>query len=166
MADSWDTQNQSKKESLDYATAKVKIAKYCAYQERAHYEVEQKLYSYGLYSDQVEELLAWLITENYVNEIRYATAFVGGKFRIKKWGRVKIKQQLEQKRVTQICIEKALLVIDEEEYIATMQQLILQKWQTTSANNIYELRNKVAKFAIGKGYEADKVWPLAKTIIN
>ena len=155
----------SKNHIVDFATAKIKIAKYCAYQERAHAEVEQKLYSFGLFSNQVEELLAWLITENYVNEERFAIAFAGGKFRLKKWGKIKIGRQLQLKKVSQYSIDKALSLIDEEDYLYTVQQLIKQKWQNTTANNIYELRNKVARYVINKGYEPEKVWEYTKNII-
>jgi len=158
-------EGEKKKEVVDLATAKTKIAKYCAYQERAHAEVEHKLYSFGLFSEQVQELVAWLITENYLNEERFAIAFSGGKFRIKKWGRVKIKQQLKLKRVSDYSINKAISGIDEKAYQETMEGLIRNKWKDASANNIYELRNKVARFVINKGYEPDLVWDHTKNII-
>ena len=150
---------------IDFAGAKSKIAKYCAYQERAHAEVEQKLYSYGITPDQVQDILAWLITENYVNEGRYATAFAGGKFRMKKWGKIKITNHLKQKKVSQYCINQALSLINEDDYVSTVEQLILQKRDSISADNMFELRNKVARYVIGKGFEPEKVWQLTKTII-
>jgi regulatory protein len=70
--------------------AKGKIQRYCAYQERSHQEVRNKLYSFGLYSDEVDNLLTDLITDGFLNEERFAKAFAGGKFRMKKWGRIKI----------------------------------------------------------------------------
>src|SRR6187401_2447386 len=85
-----------------------KIKHYCAYQERSHYEVKEKLYSFGLYKNEVELLLSQLVEENYLNEERYAIAFAGGKFRIKQWGRVKIKYELKQKQVSEYSIKKAL----------------------------------------------------------
>ena len=160
-----DTEN-SKKSTDDFDGAKIKIAKYCTYQERAHKEVEQKLYSLGITSTKVQELLAWLITENYVNEERYATSFAGGKFRIKKWGKIKISRHLEQKKVSQYNIDKALSLIDDKEYLNIQEQLIRQKWKNTTAGNVYELRNKVARFVVGKGFEPDQVWELTKTIIT
>ena len=155
----------NKRQTIDFASAKSKIAKYCAYQERAHSEVEQKLYTYGLFSDQVQELLAWLITENYVNEERFAIAFSGGKFRLKKWGKIKIRQHLQLKRVSEYSINKAILLIEQEDYENTMQQLIRRKWASVSADNIYTLRNKVARFVINKGYEPEQVWQHTKNII-
>lgn len=150
---------------IDFASVKIKIARYCAYQERSHLEVEQKLYSYGVTSAQVQEVLAWLITENYVNEERYATAFAGGKFRVKKWGKIKIANRLKQNKVSQYSIDKSLAHIENRDYLNTMEKLIRQKWETASADNVYELRNKVARYVINKGFEPEHVWELTKTII-
>ena len=161
----FDKENK-KSRTIDFAGAKIKIAKYCAYQERSHHEVVQKLYSFGLTASQVEELLAWLITENYVNEERYAIAFAGGRFRIKKWGKLKISRHLEQKKVSQYSIEKALSLIDEEDYLVTTEQLIRQKLKNTSAETVYILRSKVARFVINKGFEPEQVWDLTKAIIT
>ena len=161
LSDNADKTNQP----VDFASAKIKIARYCSYQERAHYEVEQKLYTYGLYTDQVQELLSWLITENYLNEERFAIAYAGGKFRLKKWGRIKIEQNLKQKRVSEYSINKALTNIDTEAYLSTLEELIRAKWKVAKANNIYELRNKIARSVISKGFEPEKVWELTKTII-
>ncbi len=157
---------ETNKGQATIASVKLKIARYCAYQERAHTEVEQKLYSYGLYSGQVQEVMAWLITENYLNEERYAIAFAGGKFRVKKWGRNKIKQHLGLKKVSEYSINKALAAIDEEEYRQTLTDLIKQKVAQVSAPNSYALRHKVARYVINKGYEPEQVWPLVKTIIT
>jgi regulatory protein len=80
---------------LTPAEAHAKIQRYCAYQERSHKEVKNKLYEYGLYPGQVDELLSQLISEGFLNEERFAKAFAGGRFRMKKWGRLKIKNELE-----------------------------------------------------------------------
>lgn len=161
LSDKTDKTNQK----IEFADAKIKIAKYCAYQERAHYEVEQKLYTYGLYSDQVQELMAWLITENYLNEERFAIAYAGGKFRVKKWGKIKIRQNLVFKKVSDYSIEKALSQINDTDYENVLEDLIRAKWRITKAQNIYELRNKIARSAISKGFESEKVWELTRTII-
>ncbi len=103
-----------KNPAIEIANVKIKIARYCAYQERSHIEVEQKLYSFGITPAQVQEILAWLITENYINEERYAIAFAGGKFRIKKWGKLKIANRLEQKKISQYSINKSLSHIEKK----------------------------------------------------
>jgi regulatory protein len=91
--------NIGKEKALD------KIVNYCSYQERSHTEVREKLFSFGLYKEQVEELITYLIGENYLNEERYAIAFAGGKFRMKGWGRIKIRYALKQHRISEFCIK-------------------------------------------------------------
>src|SRR5258706_5535088 len=108
--------------------ALAKILRYCAYQERSHQEVKRKLFEYGLRSSQVDELLARLITEGFLNEERFAKAFAGGKFRMKKWGRNKIAHELESHAVTRRCIQKGLDEIDEQEYVRALRSLIEKKW--------------------------------------
>ena len=98
----------------DQALPKAKH--YCAYQERCHSEVKDKLYSFGLNKKEVEQILSQLIEENYLNEERFAIQFAGGRFRIKQWGRVKIKYELKQKQVSEYSIKKALEQIKETEY--------------------------------------------------
>src|SRR5882757_6205956 len=87
------TKNQESR--ITPAQARGKIQKYCAYQERSHQEVKHKLHTYGLTVDEADEIISSLITDNFLNEERFAKAFAGGKFRIKKWGRNKIEHELE-----------------------------------------------------------------------
>ena len=107
-----------------------KIKQYCAYQERCHMEVREKLYSFGLHKNEVAEIISTLITENYLNEERFAIHFAGGKFRMKQWGKIKIKQALKQKQVSEYCIRKALKEIDNNEYRQTFFKLAQQKLKT------------------------------------
>ena len=131
-----------------------KIKHYCAYQERAHAEVKQKLYGYGLYKNEVEELLSQLIEENYLNEERFAIAFAGGKFRIKQWGKTKIKYELAQKQVSAYCIKKALASILDEDYEKTLAKLAAEKLQTLQGEtNIFKKKSKLQNYLVGKGYE-------------
>lgn len=140
-----------------------KIRQYCAYQERNHREVKEKLYGYGLYKDEVEALLSQLIEENFLNEERYAIAFAGGKFRIKDWGKVKIKAALKQQQVSDYCIRKALSEIDEGEYLKKLEKLFETKKQTLrSEKNIFVKKKKLYMFLLQKGYEAEMV----KTLID
>src|SRR4249919_2672470 len=97
-------------DSLLVALQKAKH--YCAYQERCHSEVRDKLYSFGLHRNEVEPLLTQLIEENFLNEERFAIAYAGGKFRIKNWGKEKIKYALKQNKVSEYCIHKALAAIN------------------------------------------------------
>lgn len=131
-----------------------KIKHFCAYQERNHYEVKQKLYGFGLYKNEVEHMLSQLIEENYLNEERFAIAFAGGKFRIKQWGKIKIKYELQQKKISPYCIKKALAAIDDEDYEATLAKIAATKLQELkSEKNIFIKKKKLQNYLVSKGYE-------------
>ncbi len=135
-----------------------KIKHYCAYQERCHAEVKEKLYGFGLYQKEVEPIISTLIEENYLNEERFAIAFAGGHFRTKQWGRVKIKYQLKQKQVSEYCIKKALKIIDEDDYLQILQKLFDQKLKTLKGEkNIFIKKRKLQDFLMQKGFETDLV---------
>ena len=144
------------------AQALGKIQKYCAYQERSHQEVKYKLQSYGLSSDEVDEIISRLITDNFVNEERFAKAFAGGKFRMMKWGRNKIEHELESLGLTKNCIARGLKEIDSSDYNKTLRILLKKKAKEISEENLFAKRNKVARFAISKGYEPELVWEILK----
>ncbi len=145
-------------QKLTPSQALQKIKHYCAYQERCHAEVKEKLYGYGLYKNDVEPIISTLIEENYLNEERFAIAFAGGHFRTKQWGRVKIKYQLKQKQVSEYCIKKALKIIDEDDYLQTLQKLFDQKLKTLkSEKNIFIKKRKAQDYLLQKGFEMDLV---------
>jgi len=135
-----------------------KILRYCAYQERSHKEVKNKLFEYGLRSSEVNETLAHLITEGFLNEERYAKAFAGGKFRMMKWGKIKIQRELETSGVSPRNIDRGLREINTSDYSQTLHALIMKKTGQVSEENVYKKKNKVARFVIGKGFEPELVW--------
>ena len=140
-----------------------KAKQYCAYQERCHSEVKEKLYSFGLWKVDVEELLSKLIEEDYLNEERFAIQFAGGRFRIKQWGRVKIKYELKQKQVSEYLIKKALKEIDEKDYQKTLQKLFEQKQkQLSSEKNKFIKKRKLQDFLLQKGFELQLIAELLK----
>jgi regulatory protein len=142
----------SKEEALQ------KAKQYCAYQERCHSEVKEKLYSLGMNKKEVDELLSELISDNYLNEERFAIQFAGGKFRIKHWGRIKIKYSLKQKQVSEYCIKKGLSAIDERDYLKTLENLFQQKLKTLKAEkNIFTKKRKLQDHLIQKGFETNLV---------
>ena len=147
------------------AQALTKIYRYCAYQERSHQEVKNKLYDYGLYSSEVDELISRLITEGFLNEERFAKAFAGGKFRMKKWGRLKIEYELKSLGLTRNCIGLGMKEIDAADYARTLKNLLKKKALQTTEENSFKKRDKVARFAIAKGYEPEQVWELVKEIL-
>jgi len=146
------TKYYSKEEALQ------KAKQYCAYQERCHSEVKEKLYSFGINKTEVDELLSELISENYLNEERFAIQFCGGKFRIKQWGRIKIKYALKQKQISDYCIKKALAAIDEDDYNKTAQKLFDQKLKTLKAEkNSFVKKRKLQDHLMQKGFEQDVI---------
>jgi regulatory protein len=145
--------------------ARDKILRYCAYQERSHSEVKNKLYEFGLKRDEVDELLTYLITEGFLNEERFAKAFAGGKFRMKKWGRLKIIHALEGKNISKNCIKSAMKEIDEDEYREALRKIISDKSEMLDSENVYVLRDKIAKYAMQKGYEPELLWQVLKEVI-
>ncbi len=143
----------------------ARIQRYCAYQERSHKEVKNKLFDYGLYSTQVDEIISQLITDGFLNEERFAKAYAGGKFRIKKWGRVKIKHELKALGLTKNCIQRGLNEIESADYSKTLKALIKKKASESKESNPFKKRDKIARFVIGKGYEAELVWEYVRDIL-
>lgn len=145
--------------------AKQKIYRYCAYQERAHQEVRDKLYEYGLHQNEVEEILTQLITEGFLNEERFARAFAGGKFRMKKWGKLKIVRELELRGLTKNCIRMGLTEIDPQDYRTTLRDVVKKRLDQSTEQNPFVRREKVANYAIQKGFEPELVWEMVKEIL-
>jgi len=131
-----------------------KIKHYCAYQERSHYEAKQKLYSFGLYKNEVEDLLSKLIEEDYLNEERFAELFAGGKFRMKQWGKVKITYELKQKQVSSYNIRRALQSIAAGDYMATLLRLAEAKWQQLKGEQHIARQAKATSYLLQKGFES------------
>lgn len=145
------------KKQLTKEQALQKLKHYCAYQERCHSEVKEKLYSLGVWKKDHDEIIAALIEENYLNEERFALAFAGGKWRIKQWGRVKIKYELKQKQVSDYSIKKALKQIDEEEYIKLLNKLAKEKYAALKSEQYLVRKKKTMDYLIGRGFEIELV---------
>ncbi len=145
------------KKYLTKEQALQKLKHYCAYQERCHQEVKEKLYNLGVWKKEHDEIMATLIEENYLNEERFAIAFAGGKFRIKQWGRVKIKYELKQKQVSEYCIKKALKQIDENEYLKVLNKLAKAKYAALKTEQYLVRKKKAMDYLMGKGFEMELV---------
>lgn len=148
--------------NLAIETIKKKIYHYCAYQERSHQEVKNKLYNLGLNSENVEELISHLILEGYLNEERFAKAFAGGKFRLKSWGKLKIVKALEGKGLTKNCIHSGLKEIEDADYTKTIELLVAKKLEHLKEQNPFVKRDKLASYIIQKGFEPELVWEIVK----
>ncbi len=134
------------------------ILHYCQYQERCHWEVRNKLYDLGFTSGEVERQLTGLIETGVLNEERFARAFAGGKFRMKQWGKEKIKQQLKLRKISDYCIKKAMTEIDAEDYDRTLKKLASKKAEELRKERSIPTRKlKLYRYLIQKGYERDLV---------
>ncbi|HEY5771481.1 MAG TPA: RecX family transcriptional regulator [Chitinophagaceae bacterium] len=147
------------KKSLTKEQAYQKLRHYCAYQDRCHSEVKTKAYSFGLRKSEVEELTSKLIEENCLNEERFAKAFAGGKFRIKQWGRIKIRSELKNKQISYYCIAAALDEIDDLKYKETLHKLAVKRWNSIkgTGTNLFVKMTKTRDHLLLKGYEANLV---------
>ncbi|MBP6334036.1 MAG: RecX family transcriptional regulator [Bacteroidia bacterium] len=120
--------------------------------------MRNKLYQWGLHRDEVESLISELIKDGFLKEERFAVAFTGGKFRQKKWGRIKIRQALQEKKVSEPLIRKALSEIEERDYIKTLKEVIKNRDKTVKESNSYKRKHKIASYAIQRGFEPELVW--------
>lgn len=134
-----------------------KIKHYCSYQERCHSEVASKLYSFGLRKTEVEETISTLIEEDYLNEERFVTQFAGGKFRVKQWGKTRIKYELKQKKISEYLIKKALKSIDNEDYIVTLKKLTNTKWLELKQEQYLIRITKTTNFLLQRGFEPELI---------
>ncbi|MBK0379069.1 regulatory protein RecX [Mucilaginibacter segetis] len=144
--------------SVKITDEKVALAKaehYCAYQERSQQEVRNKLYEWGLWTAAVENIISQLIEGNFLNEARFAHAYVQGKFRQKNWGKIKIKQGLKLKNVSPALIKKALAGINPDHYMATLHRTIEKKAALLTEKDPYKRRYKLQQYAYSRGYETD-----------
>jgi regulatory protein len=152
-------------EKIKITDEKVALAKaehYCAYQERAQQEVRDKLYDWGLWPEAVENIIVKLIGDNFLNEERFAKAYVQGKFKQKGWGRIKIKQGLKFKKVPDGLIKKALQTIDGDEYVFMLVKVINKKAALITEKDEYKRRYKLQQYAMSRGYESDLIADVLK----
>jgi regulatory protein len=141
------------RKQLSKEQALQKLKHYCGYQERSHSEVKEKLYSLGVWKKDHDEIISTLIEENYLNEERFAIAFAGGRFRMKQWGRVKIKYELQQKKVSEYCIKKALKQINDDDYLSTLKKLADGKYSSLKGDQYLVRKKKTMDYLMQKGYE-------------
>src|SRR5215218_5988718 len=145
------------KKYLTKEEALQKLKQYCAYQERSHSEVVQKLWDLGIRKSEHDEIVSALIQDDYLNEERFAIQYAGGKFRMKDWGRKKIYYGLKEKQVSTYCITKALNTIDEEDYRKTLRTLAEKKYASLKGEQYLLRKKKTMDYLLQKGYEPELV---------
>lgn len=148
---------QLKRKIFSRQQAKVKAESYCAYQERSQFEIRNKLYEWGLFQNDVEEIISELIESNFLNEERFALAYTFGKFRIKSWGKIKIKQALKLKRVPDKLIKKSLQSIDDDDYITMLKRILEKKAGNMTETDPFKRRYLLTRYGSGKGFELDLI---------
>ena len=145
------------KKYLTKEQAIMKLRQYCAYQERSHTEVVQKLWELGVMRSEHDAIVASLIEDDYLNEERFAKAFVGGKFRMKDWGRKKIYYGLKEKGIGDYLIKIAMKEIDEDIYRKTLADLAQKKFDSLKDEQYLLRKKKTTDFLLQKGYEPELI---------
>lgn len=144
--------------------AQHKIEHYCAYQERCHEEVIQKLKSMLLDAEVIDELIVHLISNNFLNESRFASSFARGKHRIKKWGKIRITNELKQRKISSYNINKALQELDAEGYLDNFHTFADNHWESINETNPLKKQKKFCDFMFRKGFENQLVYEKMKEL--
>lgn len=143
-----------------------KLQKYCAYQDRCHKEVEQKLKQMRMIPEAIERITVDLIQDNHLNEERFAKAYVRGKFSIKKWGKVRLTLELKQRQISKYIIKTALAEINPDDYLQTFHALAEKKAPTLAETNPFKRKKKLADYLLYRGWESQLVYDKVNALIN
>lgn len=142
---------------------KARAARFCAFRERATSEVEKKLVDWGASANQSSQVLELLKAEKFVDDLRFCKAFTHDKFRIRRWGKIKIRYHLQHLNMSDENIEYGIASIDEEEYVALARHLLQQKLKTMDAAlPEIQKQQKLRNYMMQKGYESDLIRRLSK----
>lgn len=144
--------------------ARYKAEAYCSVSEHCVDDVFRKLEQWGVSAGSADAIVAHLVKEKFIDEQRYAIAFVRDKYRFNQWGRIKIAQALRMKRLSATCISTAMEEMDEAEYQSILLSLLERKWMSVKGRNDYERKGKVIRFAVSRGYEMDEILRCLKEV--
>ncbi len=143
------------------------MERYCAYQERCHKEVHQKLKEMRMIPDAIDQIIFHLLQNNFLNETRFSQAFARGKFKNKKWGRNRIVRELKFRNISKYNITTALKEISETEYLQTFQELAEKRFaQLASENDLQKKRKKLANYLLYRGWESSLVYEKINEIVR
>lgn len=149
---------------LEFEKIKEKLAKYCAYQDRCLWEIENKLKQYNLSREEKDEIIVFLVQNNFLNEERFVKNYIKSKFNQKHWGRIKIKYHLFQKNINSKLIDKELQLIDEENYLKTIREIIIKKYNSLLKEEDIIKKKKIFNYLIQKGYEGELILQIIKEL--
>lgn len=145
---------------------KKKLEYYCSYQDRCHQEIQEKLRPFLLSTEEKDQLIVYLIQENYLNEERFARSFARGKHRIKFWGKTRIVNELKQRAISQPNIKLALQEITEGEYLETFDKLAERHWENIRETNVQKKKKKFCDYLLRKGWESNLVYEKLKELYD
>ena len=152
------------KKSITISEAKKNIERYCAYQERCHKEVVNKLKDLGIIQNAIDIIVADLIQNNYLNETRFAQSFARGKFKIKKWGKVKIHRELNKREISKYNIKMGMKEISDSDYEETFNTLLDKKLSELSHLPESEQKRKIFSYLSYRGWEVEKIFEALRKI--
>ncbi len=138
--------------------ARQKLESYCAYQERCHDEVVGKLRTMSMIPEAIDHIVGHLIEHNFLNEERFAIAFARGKHRIKKWGKIRITNELKARNISQRNVTTALRNISPEEYLTTFEETAERNWESIVGEITQAKRKKFCDYLLRKGFESNLVY--------
>ena len=154
------------KKTYTVEEALVKLQKYCSYQDRCHKEVAQKLKEMQMISQASEQIILNLIEGNFLNEERFAMAYVRGKFRIKKWGKQRLVSELKQRQISKYIINKAINQISEDDYKITFEVLAERKATSLLGKSKLKKKKKLADYLLYRGWESHLVYEKVNQLFN
>ncbi len=141
-----------------------KLESYCSYQERCHVEVMEKMRGFLISENEKNTVIVHLIEHNFLNEERFASLFTISKFHQKKWGKIRIKNELKARKISDYLISKSLKEIPMEEYETTFDSLSEKHWNTLPERDSSKKRKKFCDFLLRKGWESDTVYQKLKQL--
>ena len=153
------------KTSYTIEEAKRKLEHYCAYQERCHKEVVSKLRELQMIPQAIDVIIVHLLDHNFLNETRFAETFARGKFRVKKWGKRRIENELKLRQISAYNIKKGLAQISESDYFETFDLLALKRLESITETNKYKKRKKLADYLLYRGWDSSMVYNKVKELI-
>lgn len=150
------------KKSYTFLEIKQKLVNYCVYQDRCHKEVEQKMWDYLIVPEAKDEILLYLMKENYLNEERFARSYIRGKFYMKSWGRNKIRNHLKFKGVPEKLINSCFDEIEDDDYYKTLNKLYNNYYSKITGLQVYQKKSKTIKYLLSKGFEYEEITQIMK----
>ncbi|WP_298513535.1 regulatory protein RecX [uncultured Kordia sp.] len=155
-----------KNDSYSITEAKIKLQQFCAYQDRCHKEVVEKLQKMNMIPEAIDLIVSELIQDNFLNEERFAKSFARGKFRIKKWGRLRIVRELKFRNISKYNIDTALKEIAEDAYVSTLNELAVKRAKAVKETNPLKRKKKIADYLLYRGWESHLVYEKINELVK